>query len=156
MQSWHAFSDASHNPILQMGFVFTILKLTLCPNRSLMLSMPYRIIVGRSKLRPHAITLTSGGSPMGCNISGRNMPLFPTSIHLPSSREYLQHARQPQQCIRSTHKVAPSSCAACLLGVLAGISPSSTHLNTMMVYASVYQSFHITASGSCCCAIDVM
>ena len=31
------------------------------------------------------MTLTPSGSPMGRSISGRNMPLLPTSIHLPSS-----------------------------------------------------------------------
>lgn len=45
----------------------------------------HRIIVGLSKLIPHPCTCTSFGNPMGANISGRNMPLLPTSTHLSSS-----------------------------------------------------------------------
>src|SRR6266542_2781724 len=41
-----------------------------------------RIIVGRSRLRPHPWTRTSLGKPIGSSISGRNIPLFPTSTHL--------------------------------------------------------------------------
>lgn len=40
------------------------------------------IIVGRSSEMPHPCTCTSLGKPMGSSISGRNMPLFPTSTHL--------------------------------------------------------------------------
>merc|ERR1712060_227588 len=59
----------------------------LQPKRSRMLSMPYTIIVGRSRESPHAMTLTSAGRPMGRNISGRNTPLFPISIHRPDPPE---------------------------------------------------------------------
>ena len=47
-----------------------------CQNRT------HLIIVGRSSEIPHPCTCTSGGKPMGSSISGRNMPLFPTSTHL--------------------------------------------------------------------------
>jgi hypothetical protein len=40
------------------------------------------IMVGRSREMPHPCTCTSFGKPMGSSISGRNMPLFPTSTHL--------------------------------------------------------------------------
>ena len=40
-----------------------------------------RIIVGRSRPIPQPWTCTSLGKPMGSNISGRNMPLLPTSTH---------------------------------------------------------------------------
>ena len=39
--------------------------------------MRYRIIVGRSKLKPQLCTLTSDGQPIGSSISGRNILLFP-------------------------------------------------------------------------------
>ena len=45
----------------------------------------YLIIVGRSRERPHAMTRTPLGKPMGRSISGRNMPLLPSSVHFPSS-----------------------------------------------------------------------
>ena len=41
-----------------------------------------RIMVGRSKLNPQPCTRTSLGYPIGSNISGRNIPLLPTSTHL--------------------------------------------------------------------------
>lgn len=42
----------------------------------------YLIMVGRSRESPQAMTRTSSGNPMGRSISGRNMPLFPISVHL--------------------------------------------------------------------------
>lgn len=68
---------------LHIGLFCTICKSTLGPTRSLMLLSPYLIMVGRSSERPHAITFTSSGRPMGSNISGRNTPELPISIHLP-------------------------------------------------------------------------
>ena len=41
----------------------------------------HRIIVGRSSEMPQPWTCTSLGKPMGSSISGRNMPLLPTSTH---------------------------------------------------------------------------
>eukprot|EP00955_Chlamydomonas_euryale_P083493 363865-Chlamydomonas_euryale.AAC.13 len=81
-------AGAPYSPSRQMGFRLTTDRLTLCPKRSRMLSMPYKIIVGRSSDSPHAITLTSSGSPIGRSISGRNMPLLPTSIHFFSCSLY--------------------------------------------------------------------
>ena len=40
----------------------------------LILSILYLIIVGRSRDSPNPITLTPSGSPIGSNISGRNIP----------------------------------------------------------------------------------
>ena len=57
------------------------------PGPSLPRAHLYRIMVGRSRPRPQAMTLTPSGRPMGRSISGRNMPLLPTSIHLPSCSE---------------------------------------------------------------------
>jgi hypothetical protein len=59
------------------AFFSTKLRSTWCPRSSRMLEMAYLIIVGRSKLRPKPYTLRSFGSPIGSNISGRNIPLFP-------------------------------------------------------------------------------
>ena len=39
----------------QMGLVLIIDRSTLCPKRSRMLSMPYKIIVGRSSESPHLV-----------------------------------------------------------------------------------------------------
>lgn len=44
----------------------------------------HRIIVGLSSPIPHPWTCTSLGNPIGSSISGRNIPLLPTSTHLPS------------------------------------------------------------------------
>ena len=53
-----------------------------------MLSMRYLIIVGRSKDKPHAMTRTFGGNPMGASISGRKMPELPISVHFFKSGWY--------------------------------------------------------------------
>ena len=54
---------------------------TLAPTSVRMFSMLCLIINGRSRLKPHAMTRTFSGKPMGRNISGRNMPLLPISSH---------------------------------------------------------------------------
>jgi hypothetical protein len=60
------------------------LELTLSLSEFIKLLDAYLIMVGRSKLRPQPCTRTSLGKPIGSSISGRNMPLFPTSTHLSS------------------------------------------------------------------------
>jgi hypothetical protein len=43
----------------------------------------YLIIVGLSSDNPNPYTLKPSGNPIGNNISGRNIPLFPISTHFP-------------------------------------------------------------------------
>ena len=58
-----------------------MLKSTLCPNKFLILSIQYLIILGHSNYNPQAITNTSLDNLIGVSISGQNIPEFPISVH---------------------------------------------------------------------------